>query len=283
MDFRSPRRMSYSSMASYAECGERWRLERGYGLSSSTWWATVAGSAIHEITEAYDRGEPMPDFETKLDEHAAMAAERDQEIKASGRVTKVHGKTGGPNKKDRDWWLIEGPLVVQRYVEWRALTGWELFHFPDGQLSVEVRLTEPVAGKSHLGFIDRVFTRPDGGFVIVDIKTGNAPASKMQLGVYRMGLLKQYGLDVKFGGYWMGADGDFAGGLHDLSGYTEEFMEHQYEMAWRGIEAGVFLPNVSSMCAGCNVRDFCRAVGGKSVAAIPLKTPTLRDAEHTLT
>lgn len=266
---QAPSRLSYSSLNSYAECGERWRLERGHKIASGTWWATLAGSVIHELTEVWDRGHisegtvtnPIT-FEIHLDAEVAKAKERGNEIKASGTLLKKHGKTGGPGKKDRDWWLIEGPLMIASYITWRKLTKWKIPTMWDGQLGIEIRLESPFADRAHLGFIDRVFERPDGELVIVDIKSGKEPASKLQLGVYRAAIAKQYGLDVQYGAYWMAGTGDIVG-LWDLTDYSVDYIEAQYEMAWRGIEAGVFLPSVTNMCKGCGVRDYCRAVGGK--------------------
>ena len=274
----APARLSYSSLNGYAECGERWRLERGHHFASGTWWATLAGSVIHELTEMFDRGtlsakmatNPMT-FEIYLDAEEAKAKERGNEVKASGSLLKKHGKTGGPGKKDRDWWLIEGPLMIDSYITWRALTKWKIPTMWDGQLGIEIRLESPFADREHLGFIDRVFERPDGELVIVDIKSGKEPASKLQLGVYRAAMAKQYGLDVQFGAYWMAGTGDLVG-MWDLSNYSVDYIEAQYEMAWRGIEAGVFLPSVTNMCKGCGVRDYCRAVGGTKAdeANLPL-------------
>jgi hypothetical protein len=312
-----PGRLSYSSLSSYAECGERWRLERGYHLDDSTWWATVAGSAIHEVTEFYDLDmlgvdvadkfphlmlvEAMVDqdrsveaeqvilierysdlwievaFEVTLDKKVASEAERGTtEIKASGKQLKSVGKTGGPNKKDRDWWLDEGPKILQGYIDWRKLTKWKIPVMPDGQYGVEVRVPVDFAGRPQLGFIDRVFELPDGRLVIVDIKTGKEPVSKLQLGTYAVALLKLFGVQVDFGTYWMGGTRDIVAPFKDVTEYTEDYIDHQFEMAWRGIEAGVFLPNVTSMCSGCGVREFCRAVGGKKSVTIPIESVLVR-------
>lgn len=276
MSITLPGRLSYSSLNSYSECGERWRLERGHNLNGSTWWATIAGSAIHEISEAidykllgYDIAEP--DFEMKLNEHEAKAKLKGQAIKASGKVTQKIGKTGGPDKKNRDWWLVWGPIYIQAYKDWRALSRWKILTLPDGKPAIEVRVPVKFAGRDQLGFIDRVFVKPTGEIVITDIKTGNMPASKLQLGTYAIALKRLCGIDADLGTFWMAQTGEVTNPMLDVTIYTEEYVDHLFEMAWNGIEAGVFLPNVTSMCSGCGVRDWCRAVGGRQAVSIPVK------------
>lgn len=273
-DLPIPSRLSYSSLNSYAECGERWRLERGYGVNKSTWFATVAGSAIHEITEKIDLTEigaysgPIPTFKAELDRRLEIEKRKGLEVKPSGRKLKEIGPAGGPNKRDYEWWLVYGPKYVENWQEWKAESEWHLAVMPDGSAGIEVTIRQQMAGRDHLGFIDRVYITPDGEVVVVDLKTGNVPVSTLQLGAYRVGLQREHGLYADWGTYWMAGDGQLAG-LKDLTRYTPEYIDAQYEMAWRGIEAGVFLPNVTSMCSGCGVRDYCRAVGGVKADTIP--------------
>ncbi|WP_263729940.1 RecB family exonuclease [Cellulomonas sp. SG140] len=270
-----PGRLSYSALSSYAECGERWRLERGYHLDKSTWWATVAGTALHSMTEAWDRqqlGEDVqvPDFETALDIAVAVERSKGREIKASGYKRQSITKDGGPNKKDREWWSHWGPIYFQSYVDWRKLTKWTIPALPDGTVGIEVRIEVPFGGRDQLGFIDRVFILPDGRIAIVDIKSGKEPSGRLQLAVYAIALERLYGIVADLGMYWMAGTGEIVGPF-DLTAFSEEYVDHQFEMAWRGIEAGVFLPNITNMCKGCGVRDYCRAFAGSKSLSIPVK------------
>lgn len=267
-------RLSYSSLSTYSECGQRWLLERGFGYGRSTWFATVAGSAIHNITEkmdlieiGHDPGE-APSFKDEFDRLLYIENSRDIEVKPSGRKLKDIGKMGGPNKKDYDWWLVYGPQYVQNWQDWKDQMDWQLAVMPDGTPGVEVAIRQPMAGRDYLGFIDRVYITPEGEVVVVDLKSGNVPPSSLQLGSYRVGLFREHDLMADWGTYWMASDGQLAG-MKDLTRYTPEWVDEQYAMAWRGIEAGVFLPNVTSMCSGCGVRDHCRAVGGVRADEVP--------------
>lgn len=280
MPIEIPHRLSYSSLSSYAECGERWKLERGYGLGNSTWYATVAGSAIHEITEKIDfnewravyepdaEPEEVPTFQEEFDRRLAEEEKNNVTVKPSGKKLKNMSISGGPNKKDYEWWLVYGPLAVEKWMAWKAESDWMLATMPDGKPGIEVVLRAQMAGDDHLGFIDRVYITPDGELVIVDLKTGEVPKSNLQLGSYRVALMREHGLIADWGTYWMAKDGELTP-LKDLTGYDEEYIDAQYDMAWRGIRDGIFLPNVTSMCNGCGVRDWCRAVGGVKSRDLP--------------
>ncbi|WNV90327.1 PD-(D/E)XK nuclease family protein [Umezawaea sp. Da 62-37] len=276
MSIQVPGRLSYSSLSSYAECGERWRLERGHKLNASTWFATVAGSAVHEITEAHDlveigrRSDAVPEFKPVFDGLLAKERELGREVKPSGKKLKKIGPGGGPNKRDYDWWLIYGPLYVEKWLAWKAASDWKIAILPDGEVGVEVVINEDMADESFLGFIDRVYITPDGQVVIVDLKTGSVPMSTLQLGSYAVGLSRKYGISAEWGAYWMAGDGELTG-LKDLTIYSDEYIDEQYAMAWRGIRNGVFLPNITALCRGCGVRDFCRAVGGMRSNELPIR------------
>lgn len=285
----SPPRLSWSSVSSYAECGERWRLERGYGKNNTTWFATVAGSALHELTEGYDRlvyagvdeGEAWnssPTFKSVFDR---MLEEETREVKASGRVAKEVGPSGGPNKKDYDWFLHYGPLFFQRYVTWRMDNmDWRILDV-DGVPGIELEFDVQFDGERVVGYIDRVFLVDDVP-VVVDLKTGKEPSGGLQLATYKVGLEEGYGITPLLGYFWMpdapaGKDASH-GSLsfpYDLTGFSSDYVRHMYGMARSGIQSGVFLPNVTALCKGCGVRDYCRAVMGEKRREVPAASTVL--------
>lgn len=274
-DIELPSRLSYSSRSAYAECGERWRLERLHKVPSESWYATVAGTAVHEITELIDRQEigaykgAIPEFKEIFDREIQKAEDEGILLRVSGSKRVKLCIDGGPNKRDYDWWLKYGPEMIENWSTWKAEAGWTLATLPDGTPGIEVPLYSQMAGKDFLGYIDRLYVYPNGDLVIIDLKSGNVPASTSQLGDYKVALQRTYGLTAEWGAYWMGTTGT----LHSLTylgEYTEELVEHQYAMTWAGIEAGVFLPNITSMCRSCGVRAYCRAKGGELSKQIPL-------------
>ena len=276
---RTPSRLSWSSVSTYSECGQKWLLERGFHVPSSTWFATLAGSAIHTITEARDRLELMgftpreqiefsPAFKAEFDRE--IAASEAPEIKPSGRkLTKV-GETGGPSKKDYDWWLQWGPIFLERWMNFKSDFGWEILTLPDGQPGIELKFEIELGGYPVLGFIDRAYVGP-AGITLLDLKTGSMPSGSLQLKTYDLGLKQAYGIEADWGVFWTPTGGD-AGKLSnpaDLRKWSDARMEGMYAAAMRGISAGVFQPHISSMCTGCSVRQHCWAVAGDLADELP--------------
>ena len=273
-----PERLSWSSLSTYAECGTKWLLSRGFKVPESTWFATVAGSVIHEITEEYDLREfygddrTIPDFKTLFDQHLSERAEEGQQVNPSGRVAKSITENGGPNKKDYDWWLLHGPQFVDRYVAWRKASDWEIATMPDGKPGIELEFTIDMRGTTIRGFIDRVMLTPNGQLVAVDLKTGNLPSGSLQLLTYAAGVYESYGLQVDWGCFWQPAGGDEGrmSPLSPLADWNMDLLENAYATAHQGIRAGVFLPQVTAMCKGCTVRPYCWAVAGEKSHLIPI-------------
>lgn len=342
-----PSRLSYSQVSKYSECGERFRLSYGRGIKGANWYATVAGKVVHHITEVRDRNrlrqegmaigvpseerdaepseptlelEPVPGFKEAF---LALLAEEEGHgvvLKASGKELKEMGWTGGPNKKDKAWWLKYGPEFPVLYERWRNASHWQIAMVTnaDGEVipAIELEVKLMIGEEEMVGYIDRIFYDPEtGDFIILDIKTGQLPDSKLQLGDYRVAVLEQYGIDAVWGCYWYvsqprGAVTETEEPVLDEAGeavlfktgprkgqakttkvktevpaelegkttapvslhaWTREFMEGRYEMAREGIMAGVFMPNVTRMCRGCDVRRYCRAVGGDLAVKVPVR------------
>lgn len=304
-----PSHLSYSSLSTYAECGELWRLTRGLKLGDNfAWWANVGGSAVHELTEFHDRrrmGEPVdiPEFAEVFGRLEQEYRDAGVELRASGSYRVEMQWTGGPNKKDREWWMIYGPLMVDAYLAWLETNDWDL-------VGIEVPFDVVIDGESRVGHIDRVFVTPDGQVVIIDLKTGKKVASKLQLGTYRAGYLAKTGLEADWGYYLQfnakkvkteapAVDEDGAPVLYvrgakkgepkmvtveteqevyaylagdtDFETYSARYVERQYQMMRQGLEAGIFIPNTRN-CGTCPVQDYCRAVDGRKSKIVPVES-----------
>lgn len=321
---RAPSRLSFSSISTYSECGELWRLTRGFKQGEDSWWANVGGSTVHELTELYDKAE-LPEWQE--DPRGAWAtvfakyeAEFDGvELRASSKKNLAcqcestsgdHADdeyvwAGSPVGKDRKWWMIFGPQMVDAYIRWRNTWGSD-FEITDIELAYEVE----VGGELLIGHVDRVeIHRESGAIYIRDIKTGSS-GNYLQLAMYRealrvlTGFAADYGDMIKF--RWksekvevpaVDENGDpllyvrgtkkgqqktitedrgyvecFASRATDFTGHTSEFIEHQLDMARRGIEGGIFMGNLRNNCQYCGVSDYCRHFGGKEALTFPVKT-----------
>lgn len=304
MGRREPLHLSYSSLSKYAECGEKFRLDKVYGLARSTWWTTVGGSAAHVLTERWDRGEltdeeAIAEFPRELDraiaEHHRRKGE-DAPIVASGRELKKMNREGGPNKKDRGWVEHYFPKFLQGYFNWRRESGWELLDIEGYGLGIEVPIDTHMGGEPERGAIDRVFRVPKenplgsavlGGsdeqeyeIAVVDLKFGKAPSSTLQLKVYHAGLERQYGIVADFGLFFAASSTKPVQPEVRFDEVPVGYMDALFEQAWRGIRAGVFLPNPSSFCGTCSVRRYCAAVGGDLADEVPLMEFDLTMPEH---
>lgn len=173
--------------------------------------------------------------------------------RVGGRATKAN-----PNKEDVTFWQSQGPRWVEGYIEWRkANPNWKIWKAPDGNPGIELALTPIVAGVPVKMIIDRVFD-VDGQLVICDLKTSQqTPSSSLQLGFYKMGIEQTFGIEVKWGNYYM-ARGNSTSEMVDLSSYTFDKMEYLIQKFDVARKAGVFLPNTNNCQYMCGLTEFCQ-------------------------
>lgn len=262
--------LSHSQLNGWASCGERHRLERIVKVPSIPAWNLVGGSAVHETTEArdltrhgVDPGHKSTRFEDNFDRLTADAEDTNgiprDNFRASGRASKAW-----PNKENRDWWLTEGPHMVDRWDTFITNAPYDLWVAPDGTPGVEIGFELPLDpdgnGEPRVnlrGYIDRVLVnRHTGGVEVWDIKTGASKQfSSRQLGTYRVGLRHAHGVDALRGAFW-----DARGGTAqpaDLNEYTVERLTWQYQKVRQARELGVFIPNPGPLCSSCSVAPYC--------------------------
>ena len=170
-----------------------------------------------------------------------------------GRATKVN-----PNKEDVNFWQSQGPKWVEGYIAWRQLNSdWKIWKAPDGNPGIELALTPVVAGVPVKMIIDRVF-EVNGQLVICDLKTSQqTPSSSLQLGFYKLGLEQTFGVEVKWGNYYM-ARGNSTSEMVDLSEYTYDKMEYLIKQFDIARKAQVFLPNTNNCQYMCGLTAHCQ-------------------------
>ncbi len=179
-----------------------------------------------------------------------------------------------PNGEDITWWRDNGPGMVQNYIDWRERSGWRPWTTPDGNLAIELDIEVEVGEQCKATctecqtplkmFVDSVMvSQPAGQLVIVDTKTGGrTPDSDLQLGVYRLGIYKKYGVDVRLGAYWMARSGQLTE-VFDLTRLRPDMLETWFLRLTDAIEQDLFIPHPTNLCRACGMRDYCAAYGGK--------------------
>jgi len=177
--------------------------------------------------------------------------------RVGGRTSKAF-----PNRENVDFWQQTGPEWVQSYIDWRtANTNWKIWYTPEGAPAVELGLTPVFADVPVKMVLDRVF-EVDGELVVVDLKTSQqTPTSTLQLGFYKLGLKQIFGIDIKYGTYWMARDGGTSR-LVDLSDYTEEKLEYLVGYFDKARKAGIFIPNTNN-CNRCGLTEYCQFTSKK--------------------
>ena len=170
-----------------------------------------------------------------------------------GRATKAN-----PNKEDETFWQTIGPKWVEGYIAWRKTnTNWKIWQAPDGNPGIELALTPIIKDVAVKMIIDRVF-EVNGELVIVDLKTSQStPTSNLQLAFYRLGIQETFGIDVKWGTYYM-SRGNNISEMVDLSEYTREKMEYLIETFDKSRKAALFLPNTNSCQYMCGLTEYCQ-------------------------
>ena len=279
----SPPHLSYSQLGSYAECPRKWYLSRRERVPQNTWFATLAGKAIHSATEEADAlewsglGLDLASTKTRFaelfDEQLAEAKVKGEEVRPSGRETKSLGWSGGPKKKDEAWWRQFGPLMIEQWFDWRSQNGLKL-HEIDGGPAIEIPLDFELIDSNGealriKAFIDRVYKSRIGGILTVfDLKTGAVPSTGLQVETYGVGLHVQYGHKARYGAFWQpGAPKEGEAGYR-VYGPTKlhhnvDILADIYHSARKGIEAGAFPPNTRNNCMSCGVNKFCTAWNGE--------------------
>jgi putative RecB family exonuclease len=173
--------------------------------------------------------------------------------RVGGRATKAN-----PNKEDVTFWQTQGPRWVDAYIAWRKTNpDWKIWTAPDGNPGIELALTPVVADVPVKMIIDRVF-EVNGELVIVDLKTSqNTPTSSLQLGFYKLGLEQTFGIEVKWGTYYM-SRGSNVSEMVNLSEYTYDKMEYLITQFDKARKSAIFLPNTNSCQYMCGLTEYCQ-------------------------
>lgn len=267
-----PAHLSYSSIDGYRSCGMRFNLQKVLRVEQRPGVAALGGNAVHTATEWYDLAEWCAEdedgvgrmFRDAWDQEVAVRREQspsytEDDYIVTGRATAEYG-----GKQNKQWWMDNGPGMVQNWIDWRQEHGWHLWETPEGNPAVELEINTIVGDHLIKMFIDRVMVTKAGQIVVLDLKTGRIPETPEQLGLYALGLEQTFGQMFRpdWGYYWDARKGSHGPPL-DLSMYTADWFAEQARMVAAGVNAGCFLAKPMNNCKNwCGVAHRCPAVGG---------------------
>ena len=260
--------VSHSGLSTWLNCGWQFYLSRIQKVPENPSYWLVGGSSVHEATEVYDvTGTENFDPTIAFNEAWKRNYERSDngmEFRAGGRSTKAY-----PNGEDATWWLTEGPKQVDRWVQFRKDSGYQLFELPDGRPAIEVVMDQEVSGVPVKAVLDRLFVTPNGELIVVDIKTGSRePASKMQMGIYAIMVEKTFGVRPVGGAYWMSRTGELTDTVN-LDNFTEPRLGSWVKNFEKAIDNNIYIPAPGFMCGTCGVNSACYVVNGKDSHKYP--------------
>jgi DNA helicase-2/ATP-dependent DNA helicase PcrA len=111
------------------------------------------------------------------------------------------------------------------------------------------------------GRVDRVDQLPDGGYELIDYKTGErrtTPAEDVQLALYRLGAREAWQVEARLGSYWYVLDDDRV--AVPPAADDRERVERTVLEVGTGIEGQDFEPRPSyEICSWCDYRLICPA------------------------
>jgi DNA helicase-2/ATP-dependent DNA helicase PcrA len=133
-------------------------------------------------------------------------------------------------------------------------------------VAAEQRFKFRLGDRTVTGFIDRIERQPDGGFVVIDFKTGSKPSNitkagirdDIQMNIYCMAVQEKYGrLPARASLYYLKEDKmiDYVPDDESIAAFSE-----RAEGMIAAICAEEFPPKVSYMgCRNCDYVDLCEA------------------------
>ncbi|BBC53864.1 putative RecB-like exonuclease [Mycobacterium phage PP] len=254
---------SVSQLNQYERCPYAYKLSRIDKVWQRPAAWTAQGSAVHEAIEAWE----LSGREMSLE---GMQAEF---LKSYQK----HVNAACAETPNFEWWFASGPYRGRqdiarrleigleqcgRYIDWaRNHTEEKILVLADGTPAIELPFDIELGGVKVRGYIDAVIwvqTGPEQWELRVrDHKTGRQPDDDFQLGVYKVAMKVQYGVDTPSGDYWMGKSGK-ATYPYKLDRWTVESVTAKFQELDANVNAGKFEARPdSTTCRFCDVAYDC--------------------------
>lgn len=258
------RHLSHSARETLLRCGKSFFLARIARAPKRPALWSAGGSAVHEVTEEWDRLD-APDRAT-FDVDAAWKAAFGRQLAEARRREPNENIWGRSPSEPIEVWDRLGPALVRVYIDWRERSPWKIWITPDGQPAIELDVSGMLPGcpVEIQGYVDRVFHDPVfDRLAIVDLKTGKRPPKTAdQFGTYGALLKAKYGVDAPIGVPFMNRKATL-GTPYDLAEYTPEAVGETFGEAWKQIQAGKWEANgFPGACFICDVQSACHVKNG---------------------
>lgn len=258
-----PKHTSHSAREQLERCAKAYFLSRIARAPKRPAVWLAGGSAVHEVTELWDRtvidGGPFT-LITSWDEVFRAQLDQLREKEPNENIWRRS------QSEPIEAWNVLGPQFVRSYIDWRKRSPWEIWTTPDGEPAIELDVSGMLPGcpVEIKAYLDRVFWDPVfKKHHIVDLKTGKTPPKTAdQFGTYGALLKAKYGIDVDSGVPFMNRKGGL-GKPFDLTEYTPAYVGAVFGEAWEQVERGDFPANgFDKECFICDVEAACAARGG---------------------
>ncbi|UQA91610.1 RecB family exonuclease [Streptomyces halobius] len=272
-----PTHLSHSSRETLLRCAKAYFLSRIAKAPSRPALWLAGGSAVHEVTELWDR-EQVADLE------ATWSIHFDRQLKEMRDKEPNENAWRWSKTEPIETWRSIGLQFVQTYVSWRERAQWEIWTTPEGEPAIELDVSGLLPGcpVEIKGYVDRVFHDPVFDKLwVLDLKSGKRPPkSADQFATYAALIEVKYGVKITDGVAFMNRQGTL-GKPFNLSEHTPESIGKVYGEAWELIETGEFPANgFDRECFICDVSAACYAKRGPLAAQYDPNHPDHPDHQY---
>lgn len=203
-------------------------------------------------------------FLEEIEDKKEWTERPEEQWRPSGKSSKLW-----PDKEDPSWWLTQGPKMLDLWKKWFDSSGLTIWTTPTGKPGIELEIETSIGRELYRCIIDLLAIDPDDDLVIVDWKSGAMkPPSHSQLGEYAAAVEVRYGVRPSHGAYYDARKGEL-GELKRLDAWTPQRVEQMLARSRRIKDKHLFVPNPSSLCSSCGVREWCYVQGGAKADEVP--------------
>jgi hypothetical protein len=271
-----PPHLSHSQGNTIGDCATKYRLQRIEALPQVPQWANVGGSAFHAAVESWERMAAKHPGISLNEEDCEQTWKYHFEgqinaIAATSPVPVSVWRASRKGAEGRQWWEVNGPLMLRRYLDARPAEPTAFLPAGSGvpsALGIEADITvdvpTPYGPLQFNAKIDRVTVADTETLIIRDYKTSyERPTDTTQLGDYAGVLLLSGAAGPHariLGTYFDARRGTWTGPVDLLDVHPFEAFQYRVTTAYaqrRALTTGPTPARPSSYCGGCSVRYAC--------------------------